>query len=74
MKRQNHADKSVLQLQDFQRQDYDSSKSFWSDLCKSLEKIDFWQDVQYVIGSFNIWASRIVAEMFKGQSCILWAF
>lgn len=59
-KTQKHADKSVLQQQDFQRQDYDLNKSLWLDLCKSLEK-EFWQDVQYVIGSFKIWASRIVA-------------
>lgn len=60
-KTQKHADKSVLQQQDIQRQDYDLSKSLWSDLCKSLEKMEFWQDFQYVIGSLKIWASRLVA-------------
>ena len=57
-----------------QRQDCDSSSSLWSDLSKSLSKIDFWQDIQHVTGWFLIWASRTVNGTLWVQSCILRAF
>lgn len=71
MKRQKCADNCPTISQ---RQDCDSGTSLLSDLSKSLSKMDFWQHIQHLIGSYQIWASGIVTGTPQGQSWILWAF